>query len=247
MGKHLLLWSKEWFEAAGFTVLYGDTDSLFVRSAASDPDAARARGRASSPPRSIAISSRYIEDALAGAQPPRARVREAVPEAVPAARPSQHARREQALCGSDLLGAAAPGRSSSSAWRSCAATATLLAKRVQRELYERLFSESAGGCLPRRDRRPQVRRGELDEELVYHKNLRKGPGEYTATTPPHVAAARKSSSAAGPSHPLRHDHGGRRAARQSVAIRSTASTMSRSRSSRSRSPCWTRSDWTSSA
>ena len=31
MGRELLLWSKAWFEAAGFTVLYGDTDSLFVR------------------------------------------------------------------------------------------------------------------------------------------------------------------------------------------------------------------------
>ena len=34
MGKHMLLWSKSWFEAAGFKVLYGDTDSLFVSSGA---------------------------------------------------------------------------------------------------------------------------------------------------------------------------------------------------------------------
>ena len=38
----------------------------------------------------------------------------------------------------------------------------------------------------------QVRRGDLDAALVYRKNLRKDAGEYTATTPPHVAAARKS-------------------------------------------------------
>ena len=31
-GRELLLWSKAWFEAAGFKVLYGDTDSLFVDS-----------------------------------------------------------------------------------------------------------------------------------------------------------------------------------------------------------------------
>ncbi len=43
----------------------------------------------------------------------------------------------------------------------------------------------------------QVRNGRLDEELVYHKNLRKNTGEYTATTPPHVAAARKSSQPSG--------------------------------------------------
>jgi DNA polymerase-2 len=45
MGRELLLWSKAWFEAAGFTVLYGDTDSLFVDSRATDPAAARERGR----------------------------------------------------------------------------------------------------------------------------------------------------------------------------------------------------------
>jgi DNA polymerase II len=37
-----------------------------------------------------------------------------------------------------------------------------------------------------------VRHGELDSALVYRKNLRKDADDYTATTPPHVAAARKS-------------------------------------------------------
>ena len=32
MGRRLLRWSKRWFEERGFDVLYGDTDSLFVRS-----------------------------------------------------------------------------------------------------------------------------------------------------------------------------------------------------------------------
>src|ERR1700730_12270268 len=43
-GRELLLWSKAWFEAAGFKVLYGDTDSLFVDSHTDDPVRARARG-----------------------------------------------------------------------------------------------------------------------------------------------------------------------------------------------------------
>jgi len=38
----------------------------------------------------------------------------------------------------------------------------------------------------------QVRSGALDQELVYRKNLRKDTDDYTASTPPHVAAARKS-------------------------------------------------------
>ena len=39
----------------------------------------------------------------------------------------------------------------------------------------------------------RVRNGELDDQLVYRKGLRKRLDSYTATTPPHVAAARKSS------------------------------------------------------
>src|SRR5262249_54561762 len=39
------LWSKRWFEAAGYEVLYGDTDSLFVSSGIADADAARAEAR----------------------------------------------------------------------------------------------------------------------------------------------------------------------------------------------------------
>ena len=68
---------------------------------------------------------------------------------------------------------------------------TQLAKRVQRELYQRLFSDRPVDVYLA-EIVARVRRGELDEELVYHKNLRKGTADYTATTPPHVAAARKS-------------------------------------------------------
>ncbi len=45
-GSEMLLWSKQWFENAGFTVLYGDTDSLFVRAGMTDAEEARAHGKA---------------------------------------------------------------------------------------------------------------------------------------------------------------------------------------------------------
>jgi DNA polymerase-2 len=68
---------------------------------------------------------------------------------------------------------------------------TALAKQVQRELYQRLFADEPvdaylAGIVQ------QVRNGELDDALIYRKNLRKAVGDYTASTPPHVAAARKS-------------------------------------------------------
>jgi DNA polymerase II len=62
---------------------------------------------------------------------------------------------------------------------------------VQRELYQRLFTDqSVDAYLAEVVRK--VRNGDLDADLVYRKNLRKDTDEYTATTPPHVVAARKS-------------------------------------------------------
>ena len=73
---------------------------------------------------------------------------------------------------------------------------TALAKQVQRELFERLFSDQPVDAYLAEVVR-KVRAGELDELLVYRKNLRKDTDDYTATTPPHVVAARKSPSRTG--------------------------------------------------
>jgi DNA polymerase-2 len=67
---------------------------------------------------------------------------------------------------------------------------TELARRVQRELYERLFFDRPVEDYLRTVV-ADVRRGALDELLVYRKALRKGLAAYEASTPPHVAAARK--------------------------------------------------------
>ena len=68
-----------------------------------------------------------------------------------------------------------------------------------------------------------LRKGRYDDRLVYRKSLRKPPEAYTATTPPHVAAARKQAGKRGgrvayvittdgpepaddQRHPLDHEH-----------------------------------------
>ena len=73
---------------------------------------------------------------------------------------------------------------------------TALAKQVQRELFERLFADQPVERYLAQVVQ-QVRAGGLDEALVYRKNLRKDADAYTATTPPHVAAARKSDRSSG--------------------------------------------------
>src|SRR5262249_5648988 len=75
---------------------------------------------------------------------------------------------------------------------------TALAKQVQRELYQRLFTDQPVAEYLT-DIVKRVRDGALDDLLVYRKNLRKGAENYTATTPPHVAAARKSTQRPGES------------------------------------------------
>jgi DNA polymerase-2 len=71
-------------------------------------------------------------------------------------------------------------------------------RRLQRGLLERLFTDRE--VLPfARELVGRVRAGELDEELVYAKRVRKGSlARYTATTPPHVQAARKIEGRVGP-------------------------------------------------
>jgi DNA polymerase-2 len=65
-------------------------------------------------------------------------------------------------------------------------------------LYQRLFTDQPVDVYLA-DIVKTVRDGGLDDLLVYRKNLRKGTDAYTATTPPHVAAARKSAPAPGES------------------------------------------------
>jgi DNA polymerase II len=196
MGKHLLLWSKQWFEAAGFTVLYGDTDSLFVRSA--DGDARRASAEAA---RLVAELGRDLERYVEERWRVHSRLELEFEKLylklfLPRAR---HSTRGASKRYAGLLhSAAGAGAVEFVGMEVIRRDATQLAKRVQRELYERLFSNRPVDAYLA-EIVARVRRGELDQELVYHKNLRKGTGEYTATTPPHVAAARKSRQASGKS------------------------------------------------
>jgi DNA polymerase-2 len=73
-----------------------------------------------------------------------------------------------------------------------------IAHRLQEGMLERLFTDRE--VLPFVERLVEkMRAGELDDELVYVKRIRKGSlDRYTATTPPHIRAARKAGGAVGP-------------------------------------------------
>ena len=73
-----------------------------------------------------------------------------------------------------------------------------VAARLQRGMLERIFADADPVPFVR-EVVADVRAGALDAELVYAKRVRKGALErYTATTPPHVQAARKLAGRVGP-------------------------------------------------
>jgi DNA polymerase-2 len=186
-GRELLLWSKAWFEAAGFAVLYGDTDSVFVDSAANDEASAQAQGRelAAALNRDL---GRYIEERWRVASRMELEFEKLYLKLfLPRSRQSMRGASKRYA---GLLGGAAP-EVEFIGMEVVRRDWTALAKQVQRELYQRLFTDqSVDAYLAEVVRK--VRNGDLDADLVYRKNLRKDTDEYTATTPPHVVAARKS-------------------------------------------------------
>ncbi|HEY0341139.1 MAG TPA: DNA polymerase domain-containing protein, partial [Steroidobacteraceae bacterium] len=188
-GRELLLWSKRWFEAAGFEVLYGDTDSLFVRSSASDPVAANEQAKklvvALNDELIRYIGERWRVPSRMELEFEKLYLKLFLPRA-------RHSTRGASKRYAGLLhGPADTDNVEFVGMEVVRRDWTDLAKQVQRQLYQRLFTGQRVDTYLA-DVVQQVRRGALDEALVYRKNLRKSADDYTSTTPPHVVAARKS-------------------------------------------------------
>jgi DNA polymerase-2 len=188
-GRELLLWSKRWFEAAGFDVLYGDTDSLFVQSRDEDPVAAREQARqlvvAFNEELARHIEQRWRMGSRLELKFEKLYLKLFLPRA-------RHSTRGASKRYAGLLHGGAEADSVEFVGMEVVRRDwTELAKQVQRELYQRLFAgQRVDSYLAEVVR--QVRQGTRDDALVYRKNLRKSADDYTTTTPPHVAAARKS-------------------------------------------------------
>jgi len=184
-GREMLLWSKRWFEAKGFKVLYGDTDSLFVQSN-SDAESARKQGRQLAGDLTMEIGT-YIRERWQVTSRLELKFEKLYLKLFLAQ--VRHSTRGASKRYAGLLHGS--GKVEFVGMEVVRRDWTALAKQVQRELYRRLFADEPVDTYLSEIVR-QVRRGELDDALVYRKGLRKGAEEYTATTPPHVAAARKS-------------------------------------------------------
>jgi len=187
-GRYLLLWSKAWFEARGFEVLYGDTDSLFV-SAGTD-DSAAAHGESAALAHAL---TEELAEHIADKWSVTSRLTmefEKLYERLflPVVRGGTGGARKRyvgSIYGApngelDFVGMEVVRRD----W-------TELAKTAQRELYQRLFAGQAVDEFLI-DLVQRLRAGELDDLLTYRKGLRRKVSDYTRNTPPHVVAAKLS-------------------------------------------------------
>lgn len=218
-GQATLFWTKARVEELGHRVLYGDTDSLFVESGAPDDAAARVRG--------AELARRLNDDLrehLREAHGVESRLELELEELYsklffPHVRGSSEGARKRYA---GLVVTAGTREVVFVGMESVRRDATEAAREFQRGLYERVFAgeeieEFARGFIR------SVRAGERDAQLVIRKVLRKAAAEYTATTPPHVRAARLEGTTgrgsveylvttAGPEplsareHPIDHEH-----------------------------------------
>ncbi len=185
-GRYLLGWSKQWFESRGYTVLYGDTDSVFVASGIEDAEQAQSVAQTL-----VVEFNQQLRDHLQRTAGVESRLElefEKLYTKLFLAKTrggSQGARKRYAgqRLGSDSLefvGMEVVRRD----W-------TDLAKEVQRNLFVRLFQgDEVADYL--HNIVVQLRQGALDNLLVYRKGLRKDVATYTTHVPPHVQAVKKS-------------------------------------------------------
>lgn len=190
-GQQLLRWTRDTLQGEGLTVIYGDTDSLFI-----DAGASFARSAEEATQRGQAIAARINEQLrnyLAVTYGVVSRLELEMEKVytrffLPTVRGEQRGR-AKGYAGLivdrqgervDVVGMEAVRRD----W-------TPLARRFQRELLDLAFHDASEQAIEAYVVRTlqQLRRGELDAELVYLKSLRKPLSEYTKTQPPHVQAA----------------------------------------------------------
>jgi DNA polymerase-2 len=200
-----LFLTRDWFIGQGFSVLYGDTDSLFVETGLEDRAAyrdfeARCTMLAAGVNRFLTekIQEEYRLESFIELRFEKAYRRFLIPP-LRGPREEGESRGRAKGYGGYLIQpntGTEPGddilRVEVKGMEAVRSDATSLARRLQVELLELVFSGRGEDAFQEKIRETlsKLRRGELDGELVYRKRLSRPPETYTASTPPQVKAAR---------------------------------------------------------
>lgn len=185
LGRHFLSYAKSWFEDHGFTVLYGDTDSVFVQSDLANADEALDEG--------IQLRRTFNHDLSSYIQRNWELNNKIELEFeclytkffLQQMRRSKSGSRKRYV-GFDYSSQKIVFVGLESVRRDW----TELAKDIQREMFRRLFAEESVDKYLRAYVE-ELRSGALDDKLVYRKRLRKPLHQYKKVNPPYVVAGRK--------------------------------------------------------
>ncbi|MDR3336169.1 MAG: DNA polymerase II [Treponema sp.] len=193
-----LHFSRDWFAAQGYRVLYGDTDSLFVASGLGD-DASYQEFQQCCGNLAEELNARLSEQVRDEYQ------RESFMELrfekvyrrliIPHLRNFHGGGEQRGRAkgyGGYLLGEDGTTEVEVKGMEAVRSDATPLARRLQLDLLELVFQGGGEGEFKEKVRGVlrELRSGKLDAEIVYRKRLSRPPETYTAATPPQVKAAR---------------------------------------------------------
>jgi DNA polymerase-2 len=193
-----LLFSKDWFEKNGHQVLYGDTDSLFIKTNFSDDisfsdfeitckDLAAKLNQALSEK----IKQEYQLDSFLELRFEKPYRRFMIPPLRSIKNDSHMKGRAKGYAGF-ILHDDGNLKVEVKGMEAIRSDSTPLAKRIQLELLELVFRGGTEAEFRNHvmETIRQLQAGKLDAELIYKKRLRRPPESYTASTPPQVKAAR---------------------------------------------------------
>ncbi|MDR3627231.1 MAG: DNA polymerase II [Ignavibacteriaceae bacterium] len=185
-GQYLLLGSKDYFENDGYEVIYGDTDSLFVKLKEGEGDIRLEAGK-----KLADALNNYWKEKLKNEYKVESYLEIEYEKfyrkfIITAARGSEAGAKKRYA---GLLVKDGREKLDFVGMEFVRSDWTRLAKDFQVELYTRIFNGSdikdwIRGIVAK------VNKGEFDEKLVYKKRLRKGIEQYTKNIPPQVKAAR---------------------------------------------------------
>ena len=200
IGHWILRFSRDWLEERGFTVIYGDTDSLFIVLGEGDQGARRELEK-----KGEEISqelNRRLEQELDGRFHVESRLDIEFEKTfahffMPTVRGADTGSKKRYA--GMLYNESGQGQESDlyfSGLESNRRDWTALARDFQRDLFLLMFENRGRPELEDwffqlvRERKEKLLAGELDKDLVYRKGISKPLSEYTANIPPHVRAAK---------------------------------------------------------
>jgi len=188
-GQQTLAWTCESFERRGVKVLYGDTDSVFVQL----PDVGNPDQREEAAENLRVAVAQEITDRIRDEYDVTAQLDLELEKVyshlfLPRVRGGKGGSKKRYA---GWVGDPQDGRLEIVGLESVRRDWPRIARRLQEGMLTRLFRGEE--VLPFvRDVIAELRSGRLDEELIYSKRIRKGSlDRYTASSPPHVQAARK--------------------------------------------------------